>query len=456
MFCPYCGNELIENTAFCIKCGAKQPVIPALPQADDAGAAGSYGNNAIVPETQKLPQTDDAGTAGSYGNNAMTPGTQKLPQALSVREGSHELAPYDDTVKYPAPYKPKKKFPKKAFIYAALIILVLAAAGITAGILLHKKGSDKKEAANWSEVPKGKHISASELPLSPQLYCVLAGVKSVEYDSRAVLDGGSDILGLIMKKNGVADFSLYPVEAPVERNTVESAPMDPWGRAAAFGKYIEYKEDSVRWIAGNIFNAGDKEIDSLTDTSNSKTGSVMGYYSVNGSYYCISGNDTGSTGAADVLIGDVMYDGRFYYINYRIAMDDLRDGENKNDIDGYAVMELKEVEDGKYWSFYYIDDEIPSRLTASDYVSVKDIIAENCMKYAAKSGGSGSRPSSYTVSEEWRSDIGIYWLVQIYEGSKDSVDQKTVAYYFVHKDCTVYDWWDMSDEPQNIPVFVNK
>ena len=76
------------------------------------------------------------------------------------------------------------------------------------------------------------------------------------------------------------------------------------------------------------------------------------------------------------------------------------------------------------------------------------------MEYVVDAGVAKKKPGSYSVTEEWREDIGTYWLVQMYEGSSESGDQgKTIAYYFVHKDCTVYDWWDMSDEPKNIPVY---
>lgn len=476
MFCPYCGSELVDGAAVCAKCGAKQPVIPALPIGADQ-APESSGNDDVP--------------AGDISHD-LVPANDASHNLIPTDDTPHEIVPYDNSEKLPAPYVPKKKLPKKTVIIAAAIIAVLVVAGIIVGSLLSKKSKDKTENAGWTAKPKGKHVAATELPYAPQLYAVLSKLyyirvsddfyddgddsgfgsgsiseedkkllqeDSRRYDSREISGGGQDILENILKTSSVADFSLYPVDSPKLYNTREGAAMDPWGRAATFGLYYKYDPDSIKWIAKNIFNATDKDVETLTNRANKRSGSVMGYYYTDDSYYYYSGSTPSKVKQVyGISIGDVMYDGTYYYISYRINMGYLRDdsGEDKPQyLDGYTVMGLKEIDGKKYWSVYFHSGIVPDKLAATEFTDLKDVIANDCVKYCSDAGVIKKKTSSYSVNEEWREDIGTYWLVQIYEGSSDDYGSgKTVAYYFVHKDCTVYDWWDMSDDPKNIPVYI--
>ena len=501
MFCPYCGNELIDDAEFCMSCGKKIPDVSAT--ADDAGSNTQISESGDVAtdnttgldmehgESEKLPTTQDGSSKlpVTQDNAEKLPTSQddssKLPVAWDDSE--KHPAPYDDSEKLPAIYEPKKKLPKKKLIIAAAIAVFVIAACILTAVLIKKGGKDDSKNAKWTVKPKGKHIAASELPYAPQLDAVLSKLYNISfnysssgnqddgsafggndiindprlYDSREVAENGSDILENILKTYSIADYSLYPVDSPKFFNTKNGDPMDPWGKAAAFGMYSEYYEETAGWIATNIFNADEKDIAELREKANKSTGSVSGYYFANDKYYYYHASAPSKVRSIyGVSIGDVMSDGRYYYINYRVDMGETGDDgphtkPSSNCIDGYAIMELKDIKGEKYWSVLYHSGEIPGKLSSATYTEMKDIIAENCVKYTEDSGIAKKKSPSYTVTEEWREDIGSYWLVQIYEGSSDG-NGKSIAYYYVNKDCTVYDWWDISDDPKNIPIYISE
>ena len=468
MFCIICGAEISESEKNCPKCGAHVPEIPNIPvesvdePAENAcsesseqseGESSEESGGELVVVDSKLPADPEGQTA----------------ELAVVPDGKNELAVRDEKSTELAVYEPPKKSRKKLILAGIIALVVLIAGGITAAVLLKKnKDSDPKNIV-WSENPKGKHISADELPYAPQLYTVLSKLYTIlsgnedgdtaNFDSRKAADDDTDILYNILKTNSIADYSIYPVDEPRFNDTRNGAAMDPWGKAATLGNYNECYKESVVWIAENIFNVSDEDISKLTEKASSTTGAAMGYYLDKGKYYFYGGSVVSKVKQFyEISIGDVMYDGRYYYINYYVdlgAIDEngQRIQSSSNGITGYTVMELKDVDGDKFWSVYYHSSSVPKKLETAEYTEFKDIIGSACAKYT-KDTGAAEKKTSYTVTEAWSYEDGTSWTVQVFESDGGDLDQsKAAAYYSVRNDCAVYDIWDMSDDPKSLPVF---
>ncbi|MBR1675101.1 MAG: hypothetical protein IJ703_09100 [Eubacterium sp.] len=476
MFCIICGAEISETEKNCPKCGAHVPEIPNIPVAPEEESSVQTDGEMSDPSAEESGGESAAENHEETGGELVVVGN-KLPadpegdtaELAVVPGGKNELALTGSGNNELVPYEPPKKKGSKKLLMIILAAVVLVAGIITAVVLLKNKKADPKDIV-WSENPKGKHISADELPYTPQLYSVLSKLytmtssnqdgDSAYYNSRKAAEDGSDILYNILKTGSVTDFSLYSVDEAKYQDTRNGASMDPWGKAASLGSYNEYYKESVIWIARNIFNVSDDDIDTLTEKANARTGDAMGYYLNKGKYYFYGASTPSKVKQYyEISIGDVTYDGRYYYINYFVDLGAIDENgqrvKSSNGVAEYAVMELKDVDGDKYWSVYYHSSNIPKKLESTEYTEFKDIIGSCCAKYA-KNTGLTEKNTSYTVSEEWSPENGTSWMVQVFEAEGDYSQGKQIAYYIVHKDCMVYDWWDMSDDPKNIPVFIKE
>jgi len=389
--------------------------------------------------------------------------TEKLKTGTAVvpydQGKSTEVGPYTGG---------KKKLSKKQLIIILVLIILAIGGGITA-IIIHRHKTDAKNLV-WSEMPKGKTIAPTELPMAPQLTSVLSYTYAwaydsmdsgeMTYDSRKSTKCSVDILRSIVTEICCGDDkrSVYQGEIPLEYSVKNGAPLDPRARAAVLrDTYYSIDENSVEWVAENIFNLPENDMEKLITAANDENGAVYGYYKDNDRYYLTTGNVDGNRLTIKLKsIESVKYDGRYYYVKYLMDIKGRGLNEKKP---MYAVMELKEIDGKKYWSVCYFSTKIPNALSGNEGVTPGDIIAEDCSKYAISKNMISRKTDKYDVTEDYNEIDGHFYNVHIYEVMYDKDNEgrtATVLYYRVFANGTVVDLWDISDETKNVPIYYEK
>ena len=389
--------------------------------------------------------------------------TEKLKTGTAVvpydQGKSTEVGPYTGG---------KKKLSKKQLIIILVLIILAIGGGITA-IIIHRHKTDAKNLV-WSEMPKGKTIAPTELPMAPQLTSVLSYTYAwaydsmdsgeMTYDSRKSTKCSVDILRSIVTEICCGDDkrSVYQGEIPLEYSVKNGAPLDPRARAAVLrDTYYSIDENSVEWVAENIFNLPENDMEKLITAANDENGAVYGYYKDNDRYYLTTGNVDGNRLTIKLKsIESVKHDGRYYYVKYLMDIKGRGLNEKKP---MYAVMELKEIDGKKYWSVCYFSTKIPNALSGNEGVTPGDIIAEDCSKYAISKNMISRKTDKYDVTEDYNEIDGHFYNVHIYEVMYDKDNEgrtATVLYYRVFANGTVVDLWDISDETKNVPIYYEK
>ncbi|MCR5147565.1 MAG: zinc ribbon domain-containing protein [Eubacterium sp.] len=474
MFCYKCGTELPDEALICSKCGTRTvKSILALPQ-----TAEGQEHESSAGETEQSTGTElSAGVDPGAGTELVTGAKTDAGTTLTIGNKTNtEMVPYksgDSTAVGPYLGKGRGKITKKMLVIMIVSLAVICMAVILA-VIIHKHNSEPKNTV-WSEKPKGKYIDAKDLPMAPQLETALSASfawcysgsteKTRIYDSRKAAKCDIDILdnSLNFICNGMNEKTrVYPVSKPTLFSVNSGDAMDPKGKAAAIGgRYYGLEAESAEWMAVNIFNASAEDVKKIAALANEKTGAVYGYYKDGGRY--ILTTDIDSNKKKDISLDTIksaMMDGRFYYLAYSIKV--LDSGTEEGTYDMYAVMELKEAEGKKYWSFYYFSNLIPAKMMSSPKsdagVKVDEIIAESCRKYVVKKKLAEKEPEFFEVTKGFDEENGAYYTVHLFDVMYDKGEEghtATVAYYRVFPDGRAYDLWDISDEEKNVPIFIS-
>ena len=142
----------------------------------------------------------------------------------------------------------------------------------------------------------------------------------------------------------------YPIEQPVvEWDTAAgSNERDPLNR---FDSYISWKEESVDWILTNILNVGTEDREKMKKRWVTLSDDMQEEYYYEGSYYSFKGALGGGYDVIPLKVFkngtryEIIYDLYNYYHNYPDYPQDPYARRR-------AILELKTIDGGKYWSIY--------------------------------------------------------------------------------------------------------
>ncbi|MBR6237014.1 MAG: zinc ribbon domain-containing protein [Firmicutes bacterium] len=175
-----------------------------------------------------------------------------------------------------------------------------------------------------------------------------------EYECSRAAEGSGNILAEIVGNGSIVDFNLYLNAGHM--SIWDNKTQDPrgWNQRDGYSGFAVNREEGVDWIARNIFNVSDKDIQTLK-----KSGEEQELFYIdkdaegNSNYYNIIG------GVGDpfirVSVGSVLYDGSKYYVSYDILrMEYNKYGSMLYQYDSTysAVMEYKIIDGRCYWSMY--------------------------------------------------------------------------------------------------------
>ena len=188
------------------------------------------------------------------------------------------------------------------------------------------------------------------------------------------------------------DFRIYPVQEPVELSG-EALEQKQTQYSTNWGIY-EYSRESVYWIAENIFNMKQKEIDTCVEMllEEDTTENVTRVYSDTNekgkeTYYVTAGGVGGIEVHFDYT--DVKTDGEKYYIKYNM----LYGGSEVQTY--FALMELKYIDGKDYWTIYKNTADIPEEIFGTEEVlDFSEFSGEYCFK------GNGDRITELTLHDD--------------------------------------------------------
>jgi hypothetical protein len=161
------------------------------------------------------------------------------------------------------------------------------------------------------------------------------------YDNEKAGNGSTNILRSILGDAGCADWSKYPVSEP--KDVYNNKKLDPkkWAKESG-GAYKVFDSKGADWIAVNIFNATEKDIEAMrTQGEENKW-----FYLKGSKYYKVIG------GVGDPLteyqFDSAKTDGTVYYVNYSCY---FNNGEERSLNGSYsAEVQQKTVDEKQYWT----------------------------------------------------------------------------------------------------------
>lgn len=173
-----------------------------------------------------------------------------------------------------------------------------------------------------------------------------------QYDSSTAADGKSNILACIATPASCVAWELYS-DVPQEDCFVEK-PNDPEKWAAETNAYYMYDKATVDFIAREIFNVSEEDIQTLAEQGEKNR--VL--YQRGDKYYTLHEGSCDS--AVTARIQSVRQDGDRFTVRFNAA-----GARESVDHEGFSVlsckcsaeMELKILEGKSYWSLYRFDSE---------------------------------------------------------------------------------------------------
>ena len=182
------------------------------------------------------------------------------------------------------------------------------------------------------------------------------------------------------------DYTNYPVTEPRELSSNESqSVLDRLGysfEATATGTLVELDKKSVYWIANNIFNLSNDDVDDMINECIDWDGDKELDYNeivVDGDKYYLNKGDYGG-GGMHVDITSVRQNGDKTFVKYdacsypdwESTFGELQEYDFgiENLRTSYAEMERKEIDGKKYWTLYEISGEIPDGIFETEENSI--------------------------------------------------------------------------------------
>ena len=228
------------------------------------------------------------------------------------------------------------------------------AAGETIGSDSFDASKTEKQTVDISSLPESL---TSFLEIFNGGYVKATRGGSLEYDYRTAGSSNSNIIYAIIGKPMCASISMYPGPDP------ETLDRDPWGwcdegfEGMPVDFALAFDTEKVNWIAQNIFNITEADIDALSEQGMSD----RLFYETDSSYYVLY-PATGTSERKVVSLTSAQFDGQYYYIEYDAAyFSSIPTGADHSQWTQYdtyyAVMEPKEIDGVEYWSLYYHSEE---------------------------------------------------------------------------------------------------
>ena len=165
--------------------------------------------------------------------------------------------------------------------------------------------------------------------------------QKLAYDSKTAGDGSTNILRSIMGDAGCTDWGKYPVGERKEVYNTKKLDPKKWAKESG-GAYLVFNSKDVEWIAVNIFNVTEKDIEAMREQGEKN----KWFYLKNGKYYKTIG------GVGDPLteytFDSAKTDGTVYYVNYSCY---FNNGEERTFNGSYSAEVQQKTIDGKdYWT----------------------------------------------------------------------------------------------------------
>lgn len=173
-----------------------------------------------------------------------------------------------------------------------------------------------------------------------------------KYDSARAADGSGNILACIASSKACADWTLYS-EKSFEDRFVEKA-NDPRGWALQSNCYYIFDARTVEFIAREIFNVSDSDIETLR--VNGELNRL--FYKQNENYYTLS--DENLRSLVNVSSVDVKPHGDRFTVSFTLnGVCELNDEGTVRVVyrDCSAEMGLKNIDGREYWSLYRFDSK---------------------------------------------------------------------------------------------------
>lgn len=184
----------------------------------------------------------------------------------------------------------------------------------------------------------------------------------MEYDAERAGDGSTNILSSIASEMSCVIFQDYPVAIP---ESVWNS-TDPVGWSTT-GAYEIFDGPSIDWIAINIFNATEEDLDSMVKQGEERQ-LFKRLEGENGSYtYYIPIGGVGGPGFQIKFLW-AQSDGTNYRLVYNKYVNMGNEDLSQQSPEGtyYTEMEDKVIDGEHYWSMHYHSEKIPEDVASGD------------------------------------------------------------------------------------------
>ncbi len=125
-----------------------------------------------------------------------------------------------------------------------------------------------------------------------------------------------------------------------------------------YKSYTKTKASRVDWIAKNLFNCNDNDIDSMRKNGEKAFGTNLQkkdlacFYYHSGNYYCETTSGIGGPGYCEIIIDSIKKLGEYYGVEYTYALGDVPDPATYYVKGNRAILKYKTIDGKKYWSLY--------------------------------------------------------------------------------------------------------
>lgn len=236
-----------------------------------------------------------------------------------------------------------KRIRVAAFVTAAFMLLTAVSCG------KDKKDTSSDTAVSHSDFTQ---MDVEEMPdsLSGFLeffadWYVRNGGQKDYYDAGKAGEGDTNILSCIVNNPPCVSWNSYPVKEYEEVWGDKKTDPKNWSKTT-YGCYFIFDQKSADWVAKNIFNVTDKDIEAMRRQGEEN----KWFYLHKGNYYVTVGGIGDPPTVYSFL--SCQTDGKKYLVDYDCYYFD-DDPEKGEFVASYsAELELKNIDGSYYWSLY--------------------------------------------------------------------------------------------------------